>query len=31
VWVADSAALKVIKEFSVSELLPGAFVKVPRP
>ena len=30
VWVADSRSLGTIKEFSVSELLPGAFVEVPR-
>jgi cytidine deaminase len=29
VWIADSAALKQIKEFSVKELLPSAFQKVP--
>ena len=29
VWVADSRALRVIKEFSVGELLPAAFVDVP--
>jgi cytidine deaminase len=29
VWVADSQALKKIREFSVSELLPAAFVEVP--
>ncbi len=29
VWVADSAALRAIKEFSVRELLPAAFVAVP--
>src|SRR5882762_1680286 len=27
IWVADSRALKIIKEFSVSELLPGAFLE----
>src|SRR6266705_5537887 len=26
VWVADSRALRVIREFSVGELLPGAFL-----
>ncbi len=30
VWVADSRALRTIREFSVSELLPGAFVEVPK-
>ena len=30
VWVADSRSLRVIKEFSVKELLPAAFVEVPR-
>ena len=30
VWVADSRALSVIKEFSVRELLPAAFVEVPK-
>jgi cytidine deaminase len=29
VWVADSRALHTIKEFSVRELLPAAFVAVP--
>jgi cytidine deaminase len=29
VWVADSQALKKIREFSVRELLPAAFVEVP--
>src|SRR5258707_8502718 len=29
VWVADSRALKVIKQFTVRELLPAAFVEVP--
>jgi cytidine deaminase len=29
VWVADSRALAAIKEFSVNELLPGAFLEVP--
>lgn len=29
VWVADSAALDKVKEFSVKELLPGAFLEVP--
>jgi cytidine deaminase len=29
VWVADSRALRVIREFSVGELLPAAFVDVP--
>jgi cytidine deaminase len=30
VWVADTRALQAPKEFSVKELLPGAFVKVPE-
>lgn len=30
VWVADSRALKVIKQFTVRELLPAAFVEVPE-
>jgi cytidine deaminase len=30
VWVADSRALGAIKEFSVKDLLPAAFVEVPR-
>jgi cytidine deaminase len=30
VWVADNRSLKVIKEFTVSELLPGAFLDVPK-
>ena len=30
VWVADTRALHAPKEFSVKELLPGAFVKVPE-
>src|SRR5712672_1301162 len=29
VWVADSASLRSVKEFSVRELLPGAFLEVP--
>lgn len=29
VWVADSRALRTIKEFSVRELLPAAFIAVP--
>ena len=29
IWVADSRALQVVKEFSVGELLPGAFLEVP--
>ena len=29
VWVADSDALRAIREFSVAELLPEAFVDVP--
>jgi cytidine deaminase len=30
VWVADSRALNVIKQFTVGELLPAAFVEVPK-
>ena len=30
VWVADSSALHAIKEFSVRELLPAAFIAVPE-
>jgi len=30
VWVADSRSLKVIKEFTVRELLPAAFLDVPE-
>ncbi len=30
VWVADSRALGVVREFSVRELLPAAFVAVPE-
>jgi cytidine deaminase len=30
VWVADSRSLKVIKEFTVRELLPRAFLDVPK-
>ncbi len=30
VWVADSRALHKIKEFSVKELLPAAFIEVPE-
>ena len=30
VWVADSRALKILREFSVQELLPEAFVAVPE-
>jgi cytidine deaminase len=29
VWVADSRALRTVREFSVRELLPAAFVEVP--
>ena len=29
VWVADTGALRVVKEFTVRELLPGAFLQVP--
>jgi len=30
VWVADSRALQTLREFSVRELLPAAFVEVPE-
>jgi cytidine deaminase len=30
VWVADSRSFKVIKEFTVRELLPQAFLDVPK-
>jgi cytidine deaminase len=30
VWVADSRAVGSIREFSVRELLPGAFLEVPK-
>jgi cytidine deaminase len=30
VWVADSRALRAPREFSVRELLPGAFLEVPE-
>ena len=30
VWVADRRALRAVKEFSVRELLPAAFVNVPH-
>jgi cytidine deaminase len=30
VWVADSQALRSVKEFSIRELLPGAFLEVPE-
>jgi cytidine deaminase len=30
VWVADSRALTVVKQFTVRELLPAAFVEVPK-
>jgi cytidine deaminase len=30
VWVADTRSLKNIKEFTVAELLPGAFLKVSK-
>ena len=30
VWVADSRALHTIREFSVKELLPAAFIEVPE-
>lgn len=29
VWVADSRALDVVREFTVADLLPGAFLAVP--
>ena len=29
VWVADSRALTVVREFTVAQLLPGAFLAVP--
>jgi cytidine deaminase len=29
VWVADSRALRTVREFTVRELLPAAFVEVP--
>ena len=29
IWVADSAALQEVREFSVAELLPEAFLEVP--
>jgi cytidine deaminase len=29
VWVADSRNLRAVKEFSVTDLLPGAFIEVP--
>src|SRR6266404_9041349 len=29
VWVADSGALRAVREFSVRELLPDAFLEVP--
>ena len=29
VWVAGSGALRVVREFTVAELLPGAFLAVP--
>jgi cytidine deaminase len=29
VWVADSRALGAVREFTVKELLPGAFLEVP--
>jgi cytidine deaminase len=29
IWVADSRALTVVKEFTVAQLLPGAFLTVP--
>src|SRR5256885_12675725 len=30
IWVADSRALNAIKQFTVGELLPAAFVEVPK-
>jgi homotetrameric cytidine deaminase len=30
VWIADSRALKSVREFSVRQLLPEAFVSVPK-
>jgi cytidine deaminase len=30
VWVADSRSLRVIKEFTVRDLLPAAFLEVPE-
>jgi len=30
VWIADSRALKVVKEFQVNALLPAAFLAVPK-
>ena len=30
VWVADTRSLRALKAFSVSELLPAAFVEVPE-
>jgi cytidine deaminase len=30
VWVADSRALNVVQQFTVRELLPAAFVEVPK-
>jgi len=30
VWVADSQSLKVVKEFTVRELLPAVFLDVPK-
>jgi cytidine deaminase len=30
IWVADSAALQKVREFSVAELLPKAFLEVPQ-
>ncbi len=30
IWVADSRALRSVKEFSVGELLPAAFLEVPE-
>jgi cytidine deaminase len=30
VWVADSRRLAIIREFKIAELLPAAFVDVPR-
>lgn len=30
VWVADSRVRRLIKEFTIADLLPAAFVKVPK-
>jgi cytidine deaminase len=31
VWVADTRSVKDVKEFTVAELLPAAFLEVPKP